>query len=70
MTPVADMENDRLVKWMDKTKKSLPKTRNSGLQRRYELVDRHFEIKDEMVKRDIWNKYCDDRGFCPTHDGS
>lgn len=65
-----EMTDAQVIKWMDKTVASTTAAvRYNNMQRKYELVDRHAELKDEMVKRDIWNNYCADNGYCPSHDG-
>lgn len=70
MKPPSDMNNEQLVRWMTKTVASTNGALRSGnMSRKYDLVDRHSDLKEEMVVRDIWNKYCDDNGFSRQHDG-
>jgi len=65
------MTNEQLMKWGLKTGRSISsQAYRSGMNsnRTLDLIDRYTELKDEMVKRGIWQAYCNYNGFDTGHD--
>tara|TARA_R110002126_G_scaffold80690_1_gene199589 strand:+ start:664 stop:915 length:252 start_codon:yes stop_codon:yes gene_type:complete len=72
MKAPANMTNEQLIKWFEKTCDSLnrhnmdrpenPKT-DTWEWRMMLLADKWADLNEEMVKRNIWNAWCDSKGF-------
>lgn len=66
------LTEERLFHWMNKTSDSITVEANRRDRRRArveELVDRYEELMQEMKDRGHWEDWCEEKGFCPTHDG-
>ena len=62
----ATMSDTQIIKWLDKTADSLSSHARKGSAnsaRGYDLRDRYDDLKDEAIKRKIWHKWCDGRGY-------
>jgi hypothetical protein len=70
MKQLSSMTNAQVIHWLNKTKNSI----NSGgynvaLNRKYELVDRYDDLREEAISRAIWWPYCESTHACPSHKG-
>lgn len=68
MKNCVDMTNDKICFWLDKTGKSLGNAVNSSEQRKFDLIDRYEELKEEALKRNIWHSWCEKNCWSPSHD--
>lgn len=66
-----EMTDEKIFFWLIKTTESAVKASyNGGSQsRKYDLVDRFEELKEEACNRGIWEDYCEKVDADPLHDG-
>jgi len=71
---VETLSKDKIVFWLDKTNRSITNCARiqhdlSKNHRLNELVIRYNELKDKAKSFDIWNSFCEERGYDVDHDG-
>ena len=63
------MTDQQLTDWATKTATTISKSYwKIGHDRRYDLVDRYHDLKEELQNRNLWEGYCAQTFSCPTHD--
>ena len=71
MKAPANMTNEQLINWMDKTQMTLGnhiysikgEPSDTHMFRTWDLKDRWVHLQEELKARGIWLKYCTDRNL-------
>lgn len=63
---------ERTIHWLNKTIKTInnmPQVGSMENGKALTLAGRYNELRERAIELGVWNKYCDETGSAPSHDG-